>query len=288
MNSEQALKQRVANARTFLFAPGHRPERFEKALESRADVVVLDLEDSVPADEKAAARAAIAGEWRNLQRFEVPLVVRMNSPAVEAGRQDLAWLQSLGLVAAVMVPKAESAEQLTQVYTRLIAVSLLPIVESAAGYFALRAVAAAPGVLRLVIGHIDFMADSAIECDSEQSQLDPLRFGVSMATRVNRLFPGVDGVTVEIGDDVRLREDVSRGLRFGLTGKLCVHPRQVGVVHQAMRPSDERLDWAQRVLAANSAAKGTATQVDGKMVDLPVVLQAQRLLARAARPSDPI
>jgi citrate lyase subunit beta/citryl-CoA lyase len=88
---------------------------------------------------------------------------------------------------------------------------------------------------------------------------------------------------VQTGDERRLRDDTMRALRFGFGGKLCIHPKQVPVVHEALAPSEAELDWARRVLAADAASGGAAVQLDGRMVDLPVVLQARRTLARAAR-----
>ena len=127
------------------------------------------------------------------------------------------------------------------------------------------------------------MADTGLQCDSDESELVPLRFAVNIATRLNRLAPPVDGVTVQIGDEARLRADVRRALRFGFSGKLCIHPSQVAVVHDAFMPTAEELAWARKVLAADADAGGAAVQVDGRMVDLPVVLQARRTLAFAAR-----
>ena len=272
----------VTAARSLLFVPGCRPDRFEKAAGAGADALILDLEDSVPAAEKPTARAAIEREWPRLQAFGVPLVVRINSPESEAGAADLAWLPGLASPLAVMVPKAESAQRLGRVHQLLNGVALLPIIESAAGYAALPSLAAAAGVIRLAIGNMDFMADTGLQCDEAESELAPLRFAVSIATRLHGLAPAVDGVTLQIGDDERLRADVRRALRFGFGGKLCIHPRQVSVVHQAMIPTEQELEWARKVLAADAAAGGAAVQVDGRMVDLPVVLQARRTLARAA------
>ena len=135
-----------------------------------------------------------------------------------------------------------------------------------------------------MIGHIDFMADTGIQCSAGEPELASLRFAVAMATRLNRLAPAVDGVTVAIDDEAKLREDTARALRFGFGAKLCIHPRQVAIVHDVMAPSADDIDWAQRVIAADAAAGGAATQVDGRMVDLPVVLQARRTLARARLP----
>lgn len=247
---------------------------------SGADAVVLDLEDAVPPAERPAARAAIAAAWGTVSASAVPIVLRVSTPGSEAGAQDLAWLAGQPTPAGVMVAKSESADALAAVRQAAPATALLPLIESAAGYAALSQIAAAPGVLRLVVGHIDFMADTGLRCSDDERELDPLRFAVAMQTRLNRLEPAVDGVTVAIGDDARLRADTRRALNFGFGAKLCIHPRQVAVVHEALAPSADELAWARRVIAADAAAAGAAVQLDGKMVDAPVVLQAKRTVAR--------
>ena len=279
MNSTSPL----ANARTLLFVPGNRPERFEKALASNPDAVVLDLEDSVPVAEKDNARHSIGGTWNALRSQPVPIVLRINPPATDAGRADLTLLRSLDSPAGVMVPKAESAEALASVRAAAPASDLLPLIESAAGLDALANVASALGVLRLVIGHIDFMADTGINCSPDERELDPLRFAVAMQTRLRNLSSPIDGVTTAFADDDRLRSDVARAMKFGFGGKLCIHPRQVAVVHACMVPSADEVAWARRVLHADAGAGGAAVQLDGRMIDLPVVLQARRTLDRIHR-----
>lgn len=273
--------QRYLEARSFLFVPGNRPTMFEKATKSGADAVVLELEDSVPDAEKTGAREAISGAWKKLSTLGAALLVRMNAVDTEAGKHDLAWLAELR-PAAVMVPKAESASSLAAVHARLDQAALIPLIESAAGYYALPEIAAAPGVARLAVGHIDFMADTGIQCDEGQEELTPLRFAVAMATRSRALAPAVDGVTVQVDDADRLQRDTRRAVRFGFGGKLCIHPRQVALVHAAFAPTDDEIAWARRVVAADQAAGGAAIKIDGRMVDLPVVLQARRVLARSA------
>jgi citrate lyase subunit beta / citryl-CoA lyase len=274
-------KSRLAEARSFLFVPGNRPERFEKAARSGADAVILDLEDAVPATDKAGARQAVIACWADLLALQVPLVVRVNAEGSDAWPEDLAALGKLPGLAAMMVPKAESPEMLGKLAGSLEGVALLPLVESVAGFHAVRALAAAPGVLRLAVGHIDFMADAGFACDERESELVPLRFAVAMATREAGLAPAIDGVTVQTTDEQRLREDTLRARRFGFGAKLCIHPRQVAVVHEALAPTDQEMEWASRVVAADEAAGGAAVQLDGRMVDLPVVLQARQTLARA-------
>ena len=280
MNSFTSSHAALAAARSLLFVPGNRPERFAKAIASGADAVVLDLEDAVPPAQKAAARDAVGEALVALGASRVPLILRVSTPGGEAGAADLAWLSGVPAPAGVMVAKSESPADLAAVQRAAPAAALLPLIETAAGYAALAQIAAAPGVLRLVVGHIDFMADTGLRCSDDERELDPLRFAVAMQTRLQRLEAAVDGVTTAIDDDDRLRRDTRRALNFGFGAKLCIHPRQVAVVHEALAPAAEEVDWARRVLAADAAAAGAAVQLDGKMVDLPVVLQARRTLAR--------
>lgn len=272
----------LSTARSLLFVPGDRPERFEKAARSGADAVILDLEDAVPAAGKPAARAAIQAHWASLLAVGVPVVVRINAADSGVWDEDIAALTSLPGLAAVMVPKADAADALRHVHESLGGVAVLPIIESAAGHDRIKAVAGAPGVLRLAFGHIDFMADTGITCDEQQSELMPVRFAMAMATRLAGLAPAIDGVTVQTSDDALLRIDIARALRFGFGAKLCIHPRQVPVVHDALAPTDAEVAWAHRVVAADAASAGAAVQLEGRMIDLPVVLQARRTLSRAA------
>lgn len=271
----------LARARTLLFVPGNRPERFDKAMASGADAVVLDLEDSVPAAAKLAAREAIANSWVGLRASGIPVVVRINALDSALGQEDLDWLASLKAGASVMVPKADGAQGLAALNARFPQTPLLPLIESAAGYVNLAQIAGVQGVLRLVVGHIDFVADTGLQCSADERELAPLRFAVAMHTRMHGLAPAVDGVTTAIDDDALIRADTHRALSFGFGAKLCIHPKQVPVVHAALAPSVEALEWAHRVIAADAAAAGAAVQLDGRMVDLPVVQQARRTLARA-------
>ena len=102
-----------------------------------------------------------------------------------------------------------------------------------------------------------------------------------MHTRMHGLASAVDGVTTSISDTALIRTDTQRALGFGLTANLCIHPKQVPVIHAALAPSQDALEWAGRVIVVDRAASGSAVQLDGCMVDMPVVMQARRMLARA-------
>ena len=216
----------------------------------------------------------------DLKKSAVSLVIRINSPETQWGLEDLDFFQGLDGLNGVMVPKCESSSSLNRVSEDFIGVPLLPIIESAAGYLALPEIAKTANVSRLVVGHIDFLADSGMLCSEDQLELNSLRFQVAMCSRVGGLAPAIDGVTVSVDDVELIRADAERSIRFGFGGKLCIHPKQISIVHEILAPSADQISWANKVIDAMEISGGAAVQLDGKMIDLPVLLQAKRLLSR--------
>ncbi len=274
----------LAQARSFLFVPADRPERYAKALASGADAVIIDLEDAVAPAARSAARTMLDAAWESIApALRTRLLVRINPVGSAWHADDLALLQRLagsGL-AAVVLPKTESAQAVAGVAQACPGAALLPLIESAQGAAALDAIARAPQVLRLVFGHIDLQVDLGMACGPDQAELAPLRWALVLASRCAGLAAPVDGVTTRTDDAASVAADSARSLRFGFGAKLCIHPRQIATVHQAFAPSAEEYAWAQRVLAAATAAAGAACLLDGRMVDAPVIALAQRTLARA-------
>ncbi len=258
------------NVRSYLFVPGNRPERFAKALASGAHAVIVDLEDAVPLAQKDAARAAVA-EWLSPAQ---PVLVRINAAGTPWFDDDVRLCESPGL-GGIVLPKAESAEAIDAIRSRLGAkVPVLPLIESARGMWNILAVARSAGVARLVFGSIDYQADMGISDD----ELVHARSRIVLASRVAEISPPVDGVTTAIDDAVVLQRDARRARSLGFGAKLCIHPKQVALVNDAFRPTDEEIAWARRVVEADAAAKGAAIAVDGKMVDRPVLLTARAIL----------
>ncbi|HEY7595837.1 MAG TPA: CoA ester lyase [Actinophytocola sp.] len=257
----------LAEARTFLFVPGDRPDRFAKAAAAGADVVVVDLEDAVAPADKAAARAhAVA--WLAAGN---EAVVRVNAAGTPWHAEDVAALAG----APLMLPKAEHAADVERAGPVVVA-----LVESAAGVAAAREVCGAAGVVRVAFGSIDLAAELGVDPASHTALLHA-RSALVLAAAAAGGPPPVDGVTTALDDPAAIRRDTAHAVELGFTGKLCVHPRQIEPVHAALRPSEEDIEWARRVLAASAA--GSATAVDGRLVDRPVVLRARRLLSRAGR-----
>lgn len=265
-------------ARSYLFVPADRPERFTKALASGADAVIIDLEDAVAPDAKATACAALA-DW--LDAGQGPVVVRINGVDTAWFADDLA-LAARPSVMALMLPKAERAGDLARVRSAVPSAALLPLVETAVGIDRMREIAGAAGVQRLVFGSIDVQLDLGISGDGDELLL--FRSQLVLASRLAQLAPPVDGVSTAIDDQIALQADAQRARRFGFGAKLCIHPRQVATVNDAFSPAASEIAWAQRVVAAAAHAQGAAVAVDGKMVDKPVLLRAQALLRQADRP----
>lgn len=261
--------------RSYLFVPGNRPERFAKACAAGADAVIIDLEDAVPPQEKDAARAALAAWLTPAQ----PVLVRINSADSAWFADDLALCRLPG-VAAIILPKAETVDDV-QTVVAAGATAVLPLIESARGFAALRAIAQASCVQRLVFGAIDFSFDLGITEGHEELLF--FRSQLVLESRLAGIAAPVDGVTTALDDGEVLRTDAQRARRLGFGAKLCIHPKQVAQVNACFSPGANEIAWARRVLDAAEKANGAAIAIDGKMVDKPVIMTAQRIIDASMR-----
>lgn len=267
-------------ARSWLFVPATRPERFAKAAASGADRVIIDLEDSVEASAKDAARAALAAA---ALPAGVPLYVRINAFGSPWFEDDAALVGKLA-VSGVVLPRAESSSHVAAVAERLAPGQVIvAIIETALGLWNVLDVARGARIERLAFGALDFQVDAGISADgASEIELAYARSRIVIASRVASLAPAIDSVTPAINDDVSLRRDAERARRFGFAGKLCIHPNQVKGVHQALRPSVKETEWAQGLLmelAARPENQRGAFAYRGEMVDRPVIERARRIQA---------
>ncbi|MDT0548659.1 MULTISPECIES: CoA ester lyase [Streptomyces] len=265
---------RVAAARTLLFVPGDRPDRFAKAASSGADLVVIDLEDAVAPGDKEAARDNAAA-WLALGHRAV---VRVNPPGTPWFEADLARAADHGCT--LMVPKAEEPAVLTEIATRTAGrCPLIPLVETALGIERAPEVCAVPGVVRAAFGNVDLAAQLGVAPD-DHTALTYARSRLVLASAAAGTHPPVDGVTTAVRDPDALRTDTAHARSLGFTGKLCIHPAQVRPVSDEFAPTPGELRWARRVLDAGDSV----TAIDGQMVDRPVLERARAVLARAGEP----
>lgn len=258
-------------ARSYLYVPGNRPERFDKAAAAGADAVIIDLEDAVPPAEKPAARAALSA-WLSPRK---PVIVRVNAADSPWYAEDLAACDVAG-VAGVVLPKAENIDEAILALCRRRKAALLPLIETAAGMARAEAVAATACVQRLMFGTIDFQFELGIDGDGDE--LLAFRSRLVLASRLAGIQSPVDGPCTSWEDAALLDADCRRARRLGFGGKLCIHPRQVAAVNAAFSPAAGEVAWARRVLEAARGSGGAAVAVDGRMIDRPVILKAERIL----------
>lgn len=267
-------------ASSYLFVPANRPERYAKALDSGADAVIVDLEDAVAAPYKEAARETLS-RWLagpEGQASQARLWVRINAADTVWHDQDLLTFSALP-VAGIVLPKAEDAAGVGAVAGVLRPGSgLIALIESAAGLAAMRQIAAVPGVQRLAFGSIDAQLDLGMQCGPEEEELLSLRVEMVLASRLAGIAAPVDGVTPGFDDEALLARMVQRARRLGFGAKLCIHPRQVEVVRRGFLPSEQELAWAAEVMAAVRASDGGAISLKGRMIDRPLILQAEQFL----------
>jgi citrate lyase subunit beta/citryl-CoA lyase len=261
-----------------LFVPGDRPDRFAKALESGASGAILDLEDAVSPDRKAVAREAVRAFLEGAaDRSRV--AVRMNPPAGDEGRTDLAMLAAAPAPAALLVPKVDDAATLARITAGLGGVPLIALIETARGLTHCEAIAATDGVLALAFGPYDLAAELGGE--STRDVLLPHRARMMVAARAGGVW-ALDGPSREYGNPAIPAADADHARRLGFDGKLLIHPAQIAPVRAAFTPSSEELAYARRIVAA--AERGSPAVLDGTMIDTPIVTAALRIVARAGVP----
>lgn len=269
---------------TYLFVPGDRPQRFDKALASGADRVILDLEDAVAPGDKGSARSAIATWLRQSAAVRARILVRINDASTTWHVEDLNLLRQIQ-PCTVMLPKCEDEHQIAAVHSCLTPLAtVVALIESARGVEALPRIAGAPGVSRLAFGALDYMVD--LDIPTHSPALAHAAIQIAVASRAAGLAKPIAGVTPDM-DTTRVASDMQEAMNMGFGAKMCIHPMQVAAVRQIITPTEQEVAWAQRILLAWNAGSGGVLQVDGKMVDRPVVLKAERIISRTTPTFNP-
>ncbi|PSJ46782.1 CoA ester lyase [Zobellella endophytica] len=265
---------------TLLFVPANRPERYEKAMASGADAVIIDLEDAVPAAEKDGARNTLAG-WLE-SRPAASVLVRINGTGSPWFNQDTILCRS-SAIAAIVVPKAEDPGALSEL-ANITDKPLLPFIESAQAFARLDDIASATGVVRLLFGKLDLAVDLGMDYpppEGEPHDESPFLFARSqlvMHSRANGLAAPLDAVYTDIHDQQGLADYTRQSMKQGFGGVLLIHPKQVPPARAALAPTTAQIAWARRILEAERRVNGAVVAVRGNMVDAPVMARARRIL----------
>ena len=284
--------------RSFLFAPGNVARRVEKALTLDADVVIVDLEDSVAVHEKEQTRSAAADALKRPRRARG--YVRVNAPSTPFCYGDLVATVHKA-VNGVVVPKVESAADLHAIDWLIAAlerergmaegsIDVMPQIETAAGVQridrilqarSLRPYAAPWRVKRVAFGAADYGHELGLAPTLDEAELADARARIVLASRAAGIENPIDSPWFHFKEAEAFQRALERSRRGGFQGRLCVHPDQLAPVNRTYLPSGEELARAERIVAAFEAAEArgaAAIQVDGQMVDYPVVHRARAVI----------
>lgn len=268
-----------ADWQTLLFVPVGAERHLASAIRNRPDAIILDLEDAVPPDAKAAARARLAGDQRAVRAAGIACLIRVNAP-LGLMVEDIAASDPRS-VSGVMVPKVEDTRTLCNVHELMGGnVPLIALIETPRALPSLDQIAAVPGVAGLMLGSEDYSAALGIE--PWGGGLDHPFAAIAAAAAVRgQLAIGFPGSIAEFRNLDAYRRGLERGLGLGMNAVAAIHPVQLPMISEVLTPSAAQIDWAHRVLAALDKGAGVGV-VQGAMVDAPVAARAARILARAA------
>ncbi|MGI9363292.1 MAG: HpcH/HpaI aldolase/citrate lyase family protein [Parasphingorhabdus sp.] len=261
----------------FLFVPANRPERYEKAASSGADLICIDLEDSVPADQKDSARDSVIAALAGLERKKT--AVRINGLKTPAGLADLlALAASEHKPVLVYLPMVESASEVEIAHNILgdSVDGLIPLIETVKGLRHGDEIAASAGVTGMMFGGGDFSAELGTKLEWEP--LLAARGAFIMCCASAQVL-AIDVPYIDMGNEEGLAEECARAKAMGFHAKAAIHPKQLSAIQTAMRPSEAEIAEAQDAVAVYDAAGGKAISHNGKMLEAPIMERYRRILA---------
>ena len=281
-------KLKTSSWRSMLFVPAHVEKFVQKAHMRQADAIILDLEDSVPVGEKNQARELLDSTLKYLADRDVDILVRINTNKTYTDLE-LALIVALG-ISTIVVPKVESAAQVERISSQLsqyeqahgsdTPVNIIAQIESVNALPNLDEIACLPRVCAMTLGAEDFCESAGME-PTEEGLLFPNQ-QVLFACRRAGISPyGFVGSIAQYSDLDHFRKIVRQASALGFIGAFCIHPDQVKVLNEGFSPPPSLIKWAESVIEAyeNSGSAG-AIAFEGKMVDLPVVNRARKILIR--------
>jgi len=278
--------------RSWMFVPGNQERRLQKVKDLGSDIVIYDLEDAVPLQEKDKARELVqqtVADHRDKVQY-----VRVNDATTPYFAADLR-VAGAG-AAGIVLPKAAGKGQIRLVEELLSEVEekyqlprgsaeIVPLIESALGvHHAYEIATASQRVKRLAFGSVDFTLDVNAQLTKEGTEILYARSHLVVVSRAAGIEPPIDAVYIHVKDSEGLERDARLAKQLGFQGKLVIHPDQIAVVNQVFAPAQEEVEAARKIVAAfeEAVASGLAAiQVDGRLIDYPVAEKAKRIVAQA-------
>lgn len=272
--------------RSYLFVPGNQFERIGKAIQSQADAIIIDLEDAIAINYKEEARKTIAHALKDYDVREKTIYIRINDLTTNAWQEDIKLINQYPNI-GIFLPKVESPDEVQMLESNLEDKrKIIPIIETARGIVAAHAIASvSEQVYRLAFGALDYCLDLNITITQEQYELIYPRSVIAVASKAANIERPIDTVYPDFRDDAGLVQEIYLAKQLGFSAKLCIHPRQVGIVNYHFSSTEEERKWAREVVEAFEKAekKGKAAiNFNGSMIDYPVYKRALAILGRKA------
>lgn len=284
----RAMIESLAHTKTWLFVPATRMDRVEKAFVSGADAVIVDLEDAVAQTDKAQARAAVKDYYVSQQNTQHeakshrPIWLRINQAGSTEFAKDLTLCQQLPKLAGVLLAKAEQAADVERVYQET-GLPVIALIENAIGLYRIEKMAKARGMVAFSYGFLDLCNDLQVQVGTASADIiaNQIRYQLILTSKVHQLLAPIDSVYADFDDSKGLHKRVQLWSQMGMSGMLCIHPKQVDVVKGSLQPTISELEFAKRVIEEYEHSGQAVFKVDGNMVDAPVIERSYQVLSLA-------
>ncbi|MBA2057722.1 CoA ester lyase [Psychrobacter cryohalolentis] len=275
---QASIVKKFSNIKTWLFVPATRIDRVEKAFASGTDAVIVDLEDAVAEANKVQARKDLQ-VYYNSQAYQ-PIWVRINKAGSEEFFKDVVLCQKMPNLAGVLLAKAEQASDIENAHN-MTGLPVIALIETALGLYQIDSMAKSAGLLAFSYGFLDLCNDLQVHVGTAAADViaNQIRYQLLLTSKVHQLLAPIDTVYTDFNDAKGLGQRVQLWSQMGMSGMLCIHPKQVATVKQYLQPTDADIEFARRVIEEYERSGQAIFKIDGKMVDAPVIERCRQLLS---------
>ena len=275
---QASIVKNFSNIKTWLFVPATRIDRVGKAFASGTDAVIVDLEDTVATTDKVQARKDLQ-VYYNSQAYQ-PIWVRINKAGSEEFFKDVVLCQKMPNLAGVLLAKAEQASDIESVH-QLTDLPVIALIETALGLYQIDSMAKSAGLLAFSYGFLDLCNDLQVHVGTAAADViaNQIRYQLLLTSKVHQLLAPIDTVYTDFNDGKGLGQRVQLWSQMGISGMLCIHPKQVATVKQSLQPTDADIEFARRVIEEYERSGQAVFKIAGQMVDAPVIERCRQLLS---------
>lgn len=275
---QASIVKKFSNIKTWLFVPATRIDRVEKAFASGTDAVIVDLEDAVATTDKVQARKDLQ-VYYNSQAYQ-PIWVRINKAGSEEFFKDVVLCQKMPNLAGVLLAKAEQASDIESVH-QLTDLPVIALIETALGLYQIDSMAKSAGLLAFSYGFLDLCNDLQVHVGTAAADViaNQIRYQLLLTSKVHQLLAPIDTVYTDFNDGKGLGQRVQLWSQMGMSGMLCIHPKQVATVKQSLQQTDADIEFARRVIEEYERSGQAVFKIAGQMVDAPVIERCRQLLS---------